>query len=1373
LNGQFIRNLTGRFFLLLCFLAVNRRSNAQSKLIFEHLNVENGLSQSSVLAITQDARGYLWFGTRGGLNKYTGNNFTVYKGTALGLRDGSKSVINALLVDNKNRLWVGTGRGLRLYRPESDSFISIVPDPNNKNSLSGNGVNSIIQDKAGDIWVGTNSGLNRLVDSSKFKFEQFHPKGNGLASIANDEVKSIFQDAGGVIWVGTSNGLTGISKIGKAYHFITYRSGYSTASLSDNNITSIIEDKQHKLWIGTQYGGLNAFDSDKQLFEHYKSDGTSNSLLSNNIRKLILDDKGMLWIATLRGLNILDPTSKKFYAYRQAPQDTKSLSHNSIYSLFQDKNKSVWVGTYFGGLNVVHGYVTPFNVLQSNDSKNSLSSNIVSNIIEDKDKNLWIGTEAEGVNYFDQKSNRFTQYKTTNVPNVGPGSNLVKSIFKDKQGLIWIGGFDSGLNKFDPHTSKFTYYRHNPLDPRSISSNNITSILEDTEGRFWVGTEGAGINLFDKVHSVFKHITKTTPNYGLVNDYIQALYQDKAGNLWIGTQSGLNLLKKNTNKLLHFLKGSEQQAALASDNINCIKEDKEGRIWIGTDGGGLSEFLPQTATFKNYNQNNCGLPNNNILNILEDRSGHLWISTENGLARFSPERKKTINYFVQDGLPTNVFNYNSSFKDAQGILYFGSYNGLVSFDPDLIKENTNKSAVVFTGLKLFNTEIKPNDDTHLLSKDISLTKYIELHHNQNILTIEFSILNYIKPYKNRFAYKLAGFEKSWNYVTTTSATYTNLPPGSYNFIVKGANNDGNWSDSVATLNIRILPPIWKTWWAYSLYVILFVTMLFFLMKFLLYRAHLKREHEIDQLKLDFFTNISHEIRTPLTLILGPLENLLLNSQHNPVFNKQLANIKNNADRLLRLVSELLDFRKAETGNLTLYVTDENIIKFSKEVFLSFQYTALSRAINYEFIADEEELNVCFDKDQFEKVLFNLLSNAFKFTPDGGKISMSIKKMESEVFIDIRDNGTGIPLESHKDIFKDFYQVKAYGQNGLGTGIGLALSKKIVELHYGSISFDSKPAANKFDGRTVFFIRLKLGRAHFKKENLLDVGLTHVLRTIQPEQLLPVTEKVVEENESLFNYTILVIDDNHEVRAFLKDTLSVNYQIILAENGQEGLDMALTLIPDIIISDVMMPVMDGLELCRNLKTDQRTSHIPVILLTARAAFIHQVNGLQLGADAYITKPFSVEIIALNVRNLLSSREVMRTRYSQQIVLQPRNITVSTADARFMEKMVDYIEEHLSDPEFGVPMLASETAMSQPVLYKKLKALTGLSVNDFIKSIRLKKAAQLLRQKELNVYEVANAVGFNDRKYFSQEFKKQFGRSPSDYITDLNISSENQV
>lgn len=1326
-------------------------ARGQLAVSFSNLTVENGLSQNSVIAIAQDSTGFMWFGTRQGLNRYDGYRFKIYKNEAKNPRSISGGEITSLLTDSKGVFWAGTTTGLNRYQALTDSFLPVK-------GLMNDNIEVLYQDRDRNIWVGTLGGLAVLSDreQNRFKSFRFSPKPNDPLN----SIYSICQDKQGNIWVGTGNGLIQVN-----YHQgnFSFKKINFPSPLPSGYITALATDGHGNLWMGTT-SGLCRFDVQHNSVRVYQHDNRNpNSLIHNDIREVLLH-KGRLWVGTQDGLSILNPDQETFTSYQHDPEMGSTISHNSIHNIFTDKNRNIWIGTYFGGVNMVSPVATRFKVYRNSRFLPSISGNVLSSVLEDAQHNLWIATEGAGLNYYNRKTNTFKSYKSNSTDSSSISSNLIK-IMKMEGGnsdQIIIGTHRGGLNIFDPKTGKAQHIKNVRDSLGAIGSAEILALEVDRRGTIWIGSLNGLSTLTKKDGRYPTHTTKSILDRYLRRKNILNIFEDSRGDLWICTNVGLYQYNFKSGVLHVFHKNEGKSNQLQSDYINCITENSAGEMLIGTYFGGLSIYNPKTKTFKTFQEKN-GLINNNVLGIVEDSSHNLWLSTANGLSELNPATGRFRSYTRSDGLAGNEFNARSYFIDSRGEIFMGGINGLTSFYPREIELNNYASPLIFTGLKLFNQYVGAEDGQ--LAEEINAGQKLTFNHDQNNFTLEFALLNFVKPDKNKYTYILEGFDRGWNNMATPSASYTNLPAGNYRFVVKGTNNDGIPGAKVASIKIRVQPAFWASWWAYLFYVVLFSAMLFLLVRYLFVRALLTRTEDVQRVKLRFFTHVSHEIRTPLTLILGPLENLLKSTKELPVINNQILPIKRNADRLMQLVTELMDFRKTETGNLKLQPQQQDVVFFLREIFDAFAQLAESRNITYRFDYQGEPIAIWFDKLQMEKVCFNLLSNAFKFTRDNGTIRLVIRETSSEVHIEVQDNGIGIPESSTSKLFSDFFQVNSPGFVHIGSGIGLALSKSIVTAHQGKLLMESIPESEAQAGSTCFTVVLKKDGSWVEKlEPYVPLTDAHESNTYSVP--MPVPEVTVGElnPKQVFKETVLLVEDNPEIRQLLRNTVGANYQILEAENGQEGWEMASEQVPDLVICDVMMPVMNGLDLCRMLKSDERTAHIPVILLTARVSQSQQVDGLETGADSYITKPFSIELMLLNVRNLLQSRTNMRRKFGEQADLNPQDVTINMVDHKFMLKITKCIEERLSDQHFGVQELAREIGMSQPVLYKKIRAITDLSVNDFVKSIRLKKAAILLEGRVYNVSEVAHLVGFNDPKYFSREYKKQFGYTPKVYLSN---------
>lgn len=1326
-------------------------------LVFNHLMMEDGLSQNSILAIAQDSKGLMWYGTRYGLNSYDGSKFHLYKSKPKDTTSLSGDYITTLYNDPKGTLWVGTTNGLNKFNPRKGTFERKLLDQT-RPELS-HVVRAITEDKKGNLWVGTNYGLYVLISRQSHLF--FRAEQLGLdQGIAKNEIQSLYEDHQGFLWIGSNHGLVKTTFENRFKTVKTFtRDQHNPLSISDNSVSSIIEDHQNNLWIGTERSGLNLFHQETQSFSRFSHQSENNNSLTHNaIRTINVSKTGELWIGTQEGLSVLNPITKKFSNYKHSKSNLRSLNQNSIYAIFEDFNNSMWIGTYYGGVNVNYASPTPFKIWQYNEKQSGLNFNVISSINEGKNGTLWIGTEGGGLNYYQPDNRQFGSYTYNANDSNSLGSNLVKIVYKDRSDDIWIGTHGGGLNLFNPATKKFKRFFSQKGD-LSATRSEIIAILEDNTGVFWIGSQ-TGLSFFKK--QADRPLSYPMPeklNF-LKNQKIRFLLDDSENRIWVATTSGLYIYspKKGSLQTLKLPK-----TATGADYINCLYEDANKNIWIGLYHGGLLSYNLNTQAFTNVYSVKDGLSNDNVVGILEDHQGHIWISTSNGLSKLDPVSKKFQTYTTSDGISGDEFNYNSSFKSKTGALMFGGYNGLTYFFPNEIQQNRFQAPIIFTGLLLFNNTVAINGPDQLLQQDISYTKKLIFKHSQNIFTLQFALLSYIKSKKNKYAYKLEGINKQWIETNTPSASYTNLPSGSYTLLIKGTNNDGVWSIP-QSIQIEILPPFWKTWWAFSIYAILLATVIFFITRFFYLRELLIKDEELHQNKLNFFTNVSHEIRTHLTLIMVPIDKLIDSNKEQTENQTQLNKVKNNANRLLKLVSELMDFRKAETKHLKLHIAPHNLVDFVRNICSTFEGLSVKKEIHLSILCDQDVVMVYFDKEQLEKVFFNLITNAFKFTPRDGHITVRMITHKDSVTVSVEDTGRGIAPEHLDLLFSNYFQIDDQSIQNTGYGIGLALSKNIVELHRGSISVISKPSDGQETGNTSFTVTMLRGIGHLaNKYNINSATIPQLEPTANHIEEPTI---IVEESHdhSRKTATILIVEDHKELRQLIKESLENDYKILLAEDGLNGWQKATEEIPDLVISDVMMPHMDGFTLCGNLKSDERTRHIPIVLLTAKESETDQITGLTGGADIYLTKPFSSKILQLNVRNLLNSREIMRQKFGKSFLLEPRNVEIDSADEQFLTKLILIIEDNMDHEKLGIDFLSEKIGMSSSVLYKKLKAITNLSINEFSKSIRLKRAAQLLKQKQFTIYEVGYMIGFTDRKYFSREFKKQFGKTPTEYMDE---------
>ena len=1346
------------------------------RLSFEHIKVENGLSQNSVDAIAQDNLGFLWFGTKFGVNRYDSHGFKYYHNNPLDKTSLSSNAINCIFFDSHKTLWIGTNEGLNRYIAEKDCFEQIKEEKNNNQSLSNNHITSICEDNEGKIWIGTADGLNLISvnegNTNKILFKKFNVSTTS-GGLENNYIYSLLADKEGNIWVGSDGGLTRITKSEKGISYHTFLHD-NLNSIAENKIRCLLQDNKRNIWIGTANEGVDMLNIGNNSFTHYKSDGNKEHLLNNTIRTFLQDDHNNIWIGTLQGISIINLISHQITNYQNNPDDKTSISKNSIHSLFRDRNNDVWVGTFFGGINYT-SYNNPLFYPYSKSSyKPSINNNVVSSFL-DNNNELLIGTEGGGVNILNRNQNTYQYFTHNNTDQKSISSNLVKTIYQDKDGNIWLGTHGGGISLFNKSSKNFTNYFTDDQSQESLGLE-VAAFLDDNEGNLLVGTQN-GLKSYKKIKGIAQQVTLELTKSELPKIHVHSLIQDKEKNIWIGTDSGL-YCKRFHEKKIETIKINADKII----DVNGLCTDKNGRIWIATYFSGLICLDVKKQTTNSFTQKD-GLPSDNVVNVLIDDNGIIWAGTNNGLVKFKPIDNSFIIYDINDGVAGNEFNNNSIYKTVKGEIFVGGMDGFTSFFPKNLVENNVKPSIVFTGLRLFNEPIEQKNGNIKLSSSIWLTHEFSLEHNQNIFTIEFAAISYKRSGKNKYAYKIEGKDHDWIYTNTPSATFTDLPSGKYTFMAKGANSDGIWSDPIS-MTINILPPWWQTWWAYGIYSLIFAGILFLVVRFFFLQALYEKEKTLTDLKLNFFTNISHEIHTYLALIIGPVDKLMSTKQETDSDIPQLTTIKNNSTDLLNLVNELLDFRKIETGNVQLHVSNYNLIPFIDSVLQSFQDISVSKNIVTDFIHATDNEELFFDKEQMKKVLVNLLSNAYKFTPEGGYVSVIIENEADSVLIKVSDNGKGISSENLDKLFDNFFQENDYGIQNTGYGIGLALSKSIIMLHKGVLSVESNH--QETIKNTTFTIRLLKGNVHFEKQQLItnDKSLLQQrhIQTIDNKGLLTVKANLEGEVPDIEQkqFSVLIIEDNSEIRKFIAESFRKMYEVFEAENGLVGYEIAVEQIPDIIISDLMMPIMDGLTLCKKIKSDERTNHIPVIILTAKSSFDSKLSGFKMGADVYINKPFSIQLLELQVQNLIESKERLRQLFTRKVIEIPetnRKLALekgnkNTEDAEeikeeivavdeFIKKIISITEVNISSQDLDVDLICKKVNMSRSVLYKKVKALTGMTIHEIIKNVRLKKAAELIAEKKYTVYEVADMIGYNDTKYFSSEFKKKFGVSPTEY------------
>lgn len=1364
-------------FLMLFSLSLSAQTK---KLRFDHLTTDNGLSNNYVTHIFQDKRGFLWISTRNGLNRYDGQVFKKYEYLPGRLNSLSDNEINHVYEDSKGLFWIATQDGLNILNPYNEKINIFTLD----SLISSNEVTATAEDKFGNIWIGTRTGLN-LYNRLTKQISVFTNDPSNKNSLSSNIIKAICSDKNGNLWIGTVRGLCKFNYQSNSF-LVFLNDTIKPGSVAGNIISYISEDRSGNLWVGTTNGLSKTIINDNNIhFENYYfDDDTEKTKKLNRIRSFDDDSKGNLWIGTMGGgLILFNPTSHKFFHYEFSLNDASSINDNQIFAVCVDNFDNVWIGSSKRGISKFSPSKTRFELFKPETfALKDLPINDITSVYPDKENKLWLGTNGNGVFVYEIDENHYPGNLLFELNNNERGqlsSNYITSILKDKDGNYWIGTLAGGLNRFNPLTKKTEIFKNYFDDLLTISNNYVNTIYEDSEGSIWVGTSAGGVNKFDKTKNSFTRFTynpDTSTHKSLNSPEVTSIYEDGYSNMWFGTTTGgLNKFNRKLEKFTYYTYSNEDKSGISSRKILCMYEDKKNQLWIGTFGGGLNLF--KNNSFIHYGEED-GLSSNIIYAIIEDDSGNLWLTTHKGISRFNLTTREIKNYDESDGLQGRDFNPRASSKHpVSGTIYFGGTRGLNIYNYNLTPENLTPPVVLVTDFKIFNSSVVPGKES-TIQESISYAKEINLSHDQAVISFSFVALDFTSPDKNQYAYMLEGFDREWIYSgNIREVTYTNLDPGDYVFHVKATNSDGVWSKKGTQIAITINPPFWATWWAYIFYVIIILAVFLFIRKYEMNRIKLKNDlkqkqfeadkfHEVDQIKSRFFANISHEFRTPLTIILGSLDKLRSKSGNN-TGDKEYHLVKNNASRLLQLINQLLELSKIESGNVKLEAAEGDIVKFTKRISASFSSLALQKNLKLTFNGyDVDSSNnsgsilVYFDKKKLETVFYNLLSNAIKFTPKDGLINISVIQNKEYVKLGFENSGIEIPQEKLSKIFDRFYQADDSGtRNFEGTGIGLSLVKEFIELHKGSIEVENK------NNLTTFTIYLKLGKNHLNDDEfILNVKEDEKVSTSETntEIKIPASEIISEQEVKDANKTIiLVVEDNADLREMVKEHLQDKYFVLEAENGLVGLKSAEEHIPDLIISDIMMPEMDGYKLCSKIKTNEKTNHIPVILLTAKASTEDKLEGLETGADDYLIKPFNEDELKIRVRNLIAIRRQMREKYQSHMLLKPADVVVPSSQKLFVDKLVSLIEKNINNEEFSVEILSEEIGMSRTQLHRKVKALTNQSASEFIRNFRLQKAAELLKQDAGNIAEISYQVGFGSQAYFTKVFQEAYKTTPLDY------------
>lgn len=1321
--------------------------------VFEHFTQENGLSNNQVQCIFQDSKGYMWFGTSQGVSRFDGYRFTIFENSAGNDSSLKGNLVRSIFQSQNGTIYIGTENGgLNIYDRKMERF-SHPFDAFDGLQLENASVNCMVEDQSGRLWLGSDDGII-----------MYHPNGNiTRVQPAEAAPEKYFQGnfvrvmafgRDGKLWAGTNNGVFVIDTAENRVNPVIL----PLPSSRNEEIWELVAEPDGKIWIGTYDNGVFVVSDDGQMLQHIIPD--SENERSYTVRAIARDKSGSYWMGTRGGVFVYKPGEGVTGNFTHDEREEKSLSGNSVLSIFHDAKGDTWIGTRLGISYLVHSKQVFRSYRAMPDDRRYLNSKEIYAFWREANGHIWIGTEDGGVNIFDPSSQVF-EYLTHQPYNPSTlSSNCIKAFMEDGKGNVWVGTFRGGISVVSLSNRKTVkHYRQNPNRNNSLADDRVWDLFRDSRNNIWVASS-AGIELYNPEQDGF-----TLLNIFPSGTQVNWIREDKQGDLWFGGRDEI-VVYSRTGGVLHRYRELSRY----------FHEDSKGRIWIATLNNGVAQYSKNEGAIRQFREQD-GISNNQTLCILEDNNKFLWISTTDGLTRFNPETGFNESYTAKDGLLNNQFNYGAAHKLPGGELIFGGISGFNIFDPLQVRTNDYAAPIVLTDFRVFNRSVPITEGRKaILRQSISETAGVRLPFKQNVISIEFAALNYVNSQNNLYSYFLEGFDKSWTDPSVNRlATYTNLDPGEYTFHIKSFIPGIPDAGKGTTLNIIISPPYWKTWW-FKLLAFLFITLLIFtLLHFLLNREMLKNQlvfervkakklHELDMLKLRFFTNISHEIRTPLTLILGPLEKLQKSRVPQEELPQLIDIMYRNARQLDRLINQILDFRKLETGNLKLSLSDGDLVPFLKDVVHSFQLMAKENGINLAFNSSMDVLLTRFDPDKMEKIINNLISNAIKFTDKNGKITVSLtagnatdrsKKTEDghgkgQIQIVVSDTGKGIP-EKHLDkIFNRFFQSDQESDLP-GTGIGLALVMELVKLHKGEIFVASKPGkGSKFTITLPLLEPTKPINAESRVADELN-GQQQTPGNNDEDHLQMTDERIM-----------LIVEDNADVRRFIRMHFEPTYRVLEAENGIIGWQEALECVPDIVLCDVMMPELNGYELLKRLKQDERTSHIPVILLTALGSREHEIEGLTIGADDYITKPFDIHILQTKIENILAIRNALKQKYSGQVILQPQNIMISPPDERFLRHAIEVVEQNIADPDLDIERFAVEVGVSRMQLYRKLNALTNMTVKEFIRDIRLKRASQLLLQQNMTVSEVAYAVGFREMSHFRKCFRQEFGMSASEFV-----------
>jgi ligand-binding sensor domain-containing protein/signal transduction histidine kinase/DNA-binding response OmpR family regulator len=1332
--------------LLLLFLFLPAGAGADM-FRFVHYNVSNGLASNTVNTIIADNKGFVWIGTDNGLHRFDGSSFRTFQNIPGDSAALGSNYIYSLYEDSSGKLWIGTASGVYLYLPSEEQFRRL-----NVRTGKGMEINSHITalsgDKQGRIWIASlEQGVFSYHTATHDLQHYAEEAGDERYALPSNQICFLYVEEDGTIWASSR-------RKGVALHCLTPGSDRFLPYHPKNHPASFpvyaMAEADGFLWLGSFQDGLYRLHKPTGEIKRYLiPDGCSGA---NHIHSLLASGDGRLLIGSDDGLHSLDVRSGD---YTQTER-SGGLSDKFIYPICCDREGGLWIGTYYGGVNYSPPRKGDIEGYMHSAHANSVGGNIISCFCEDPEGNIWIGSDDGGLSFFNTQTRHFTNYMTAGAKQ-GLSYHNIHALYIENNKL-WIGTYTGGLNVLDLKTMRFKWYDH-ANDEYSLDNSSVYSIYKDSCGCLWIGTM-LGLLCYDRGNDRFirmKHTGYTTVD----------ISDDRRGNVWFATKGGgLYRYSPDTRQWTHYLHRDDAEASIPSNEVNCLYPDKNNRLWIGTDRG-LCTYDEATESFIRMPLHT---PSSYICSIMED-NGYLWLTTTNGLVRYQPGDNSCRILTQSDGLQSNQFMPAAALQASSGKMYLGTVNGFNVIAPRSISQNSYVPPVYITNLQLFNKN-ETITAGGVLTRSIEYTDEIVLSYKQNMFSLEFASLSYSMPSKNQYMYRLEGFDKDWNKVNNQrKATYTNLPAGRYLFRVIASNDDDVWNTEGASLAIVVKPPVWRSLWAYISYISLALGATGFLFyknrkrierkhQRKMQQLHVEKEKEIHQARMKFFTFIAHEIRTPLSLIIGPLEKITEDSHSLPESVWSALNVIDcNSRRLYTLVNQLLDFQKAEQGAFAIHLACVNMYELLYSIYLRFKPLVEQSGIEFELCIADRSMKASVDAEALTKIVSNLLSNALKYARK--KLTLSSRIENHHLYIEVADDGCGIPEEEQQKIFAPFYQIA--DNNPGGTGIGLSLVKLLVDAHHGMVEVISA-----LEKGSVFVVTLPVSPAEAKEctANLLDHALKEVVPAKEPVQ--PVASVSKEDEGNPHHPTLLIVEDNSEMGDFLYQTFKHEYLILPAQHGKEGLEWLKSRTVDLIISDVMMPVMDGISFTQEVRRNTLCSHIPIILLTAKADNKSKVAGIKAGADIYVEKPFSPHVLKAQIESLLASRQVLRRKFSEMPFIPLNSIAGNKADELFLSKMNEIIEKNISNINFTIDALASQLCVSRSALFIKIKKQTDMTPNDLIRLIRLKKAAELLMSNNYRVNEICYCVGFTHPSYFSKCFQKQFGILPKDFRDSVNAS-----